>query len=88
MVITNSGGAEVARLEGGTTAGIHTVVWTMRPQRGRGGRPAAAGSVLDRLAPLGDYTVRLEVGGETLFRTARVTKTQGWSIGTSPQIIR
>jgi hypothetical protein len=44
--------------------------------------------VLDRLAPLGDYTVTLDVGGQKFTQTAQITKTQGWSIGAVPQIIR
>jgi hypothetical protein len=46
------------------------------------------GSVLDRLAPLGEYTVTLTVGGKTFTQKAQITKTQGWSIGVVPQIIR
>jgi photosystem II stability/assembly factor-like uncharacterized protein len=54
-----------------------------------GGRGNAAGaSVLDQLAPLGDYTVTLEVGGKTFTEKARITATQGWSMVPVPQIIR
>jgi hypothetical protein len=52
--------------------------------RGRG----AAASVMDRLVPLGKYTVTLEVAGRTLTETASIVRTQGWSIGPSPQTIR
>jgi hypothetical protein len=51
---------------------------------GRGGAP-----VIDRLLPLGDYTVTLEVAGKTLTQKARIAKTQGWTIGTAaPFVIR
>ena len=42
IVITDSTGRDVAKLQGASTPGINTVVWTMRPQNeGRGGRGAA-----------------------------------------------
>jgi len=44
--------------------------------------------VLEQLAPLGDYTVTLQVDGKTLSRTARITATQGWRIGPNPEVIR
>ena len=57
-------GREVAKLQGASTPGINTVVWTMRPQaEGRGGRGGGRGAnPLESLAPLGDYTVTLQVG--------------------------
>jgi hypothetical protein len=91
IVVTDFRGTEVARLKGGTAAGINTVVWSMRVQaaagaRGGGGR---GGSSLDQLQPLGTYLVTLEVGGQKLTQPARITKTQGWVVGTSvPSIIR
>ena len=92
VVITNSSGREVARLQGAASAGLNTVVWNTRlggagGGRGAGGAPAG-GSVLDQLAPLGDYTVTLTAAGRTLTQTATIAKTQGWSLGTAPQIIR
>jgi hypothetical protein len=58
--------------------------------RGHRGGPAGAASAnpIDQWAPLGDYTVTLSVGGTTLTQQARIAKTQGWSIGANPQIIR
>lgn len=89
VVVTDAGGVEVARLPGASAAGINTVIWTMRPQGGGRGRGAGGrGTVVDQLAPLGEYTVTLDIGGKTLTQKARVTKTQGWSLGPSPQIIR
>ena len=89
VVITDSKGQEVVRLPGRVSAGINTVVWTMRPQgagRGRGVGPG--GNILDQWAPLGEYTVTLEIDGKKFTQKARITKTQGWSIGPVPQIIR
>jgi photosystem II stability/assembly factor-like uncharacterized protein len=98
VVITNSAGQEVARLEGQTAAGINTVVWSTRSQGGRRGGPAGAGgaggggraggNVLDQLAPLGEYVVALNIGGATYTQKASIVKTQGWTIGPVPQIIR
>ena len=92
IVISNGSGAEVARLTGGGNPGINTVVWTMRAQgggRGRGFAPPAPGqTVVDQLAPLGDYTVTLEVGGTKQTTSAHVIKTQGWSLAPSPEVIR
>jgi hypothetical protein len=39
-------------------------------------------------APLGEYTVTLDIDGKQLTQKARIAKTQGWSIGAVPQIIR
>jgi hypothetical protein len=97
IVITSAAGQEVARLQGPVAAGINTVLWTTRLQpAGAGGRGAGArgggggrgGANLDQLAPLGEYTVTLEVGGKTLTQKARILKTQGWSLGLVPQTIR
>jgi photosystem II stability/assembly factor-like uncharacterized protein len=96
LVITNSTGREMARMAGSGNAGINQAVWNTRlgggpptrsGQAARGAVPASA-SPIDQWAPLGDYTVTLTVAGKTLTQTARVDKTQGWSIGTTPQIIR
>src|SRR5205807_675236 len=93
IVITNARGAEVGRLRGETAAGINTVVWNMlapRPAtagRGGGGR-GGPGYAPDVWVPLGDYTVTLETGGQKLTEPASIVRTQGWSVGTSSQIIR
>jgi hypothetical protein len=54
---------------------------------GRSGGPAV-GDPLDAFAPLGDYTVTVEVNGRTLTQKAQIVKTQGWSLGPNPQVIR
>lgn len=91
IVIANTSDEEVARLKGGNEPGIHTVLWTTRVGKGRGVggfQGPASGNVIDRLAPLGDYTVTLEVRGRSVTKTGSITKTQGWSIGLMPQVIR
>jgi hypothetical protein len=91
VVIANSRGEEVARLEGEASPGIHSVLWTTRSGTGMGVggfQGPAEGNVVDRLAPLGDYVVSLEAGGRTLTKTGTITGTQGWSIGWTPQVIR
>jgi hypothetical protein len=94
VAITNAAGQEVARVQGRAVAGINAVVWNMRSASAAGGRGATAsqgrGSVnpLDQWAPLGDYTITVEVAGQKLTQTAQIAKTQGWSIGGAPQIIR
>jgi hypothetical protein len=97
VTIANAAGQQVALLQGGNSAGINTVVWTMRPQpQGRGAPGAGAGAgggrgrgnAVDQLAPLGEYSVTLDAGGSKQTLKARVTKTQGWSLAPSPQIIR
>jgi hypothetical protein len=96
VIVTNPAGQEIARLQGSGAAGVNTVVWSTRLGGGRGGRgggapgggaPASANPI-DQWAPLGDYTVTLEAGGRTLTAPARITKTQGWSFGPTPQVIR
>jgi hypothetical protein len=91
IVITDSQGREVARLQGKTSAGINTVIWPMRAQgagRGRGAGGGAMANPLDQWAPLGEYTVTLELGEKKLTQKAQIAKMQGWSLGPSPQIIR
>jgi hypothetical protein len=94
IVIADAAGHEVARLTGSTTAGINTVVWNTRVAsagrgRGAGQVPAAPGStVLDQLMPLGEYAVTLSVAGVTQTTRGTIAKTQGWSIGPAPQVIR
>lgn len=88
IVITDVNGQEVARLQGKAAAGINTVLWTMRAQGAGRGRGAGRGNVLDGWAPLGEYTVTLELGEKKITQKARITKMQGWSLGPSPQIIR
>jgi photosystem II stability/assembly factor-like uncharacterized protein len=93
VVIANAQGQEVARLTGTTTEGINTVIWTTRVNGGARGRGAAApaqpgANALDQLVPLGDYTVTLTVGGQTQTARGTIVKTQGWTIGAVPQVIR
>jgi photosystem II stability/assembly factor-like uncharacterized protein len=95
ITITNTAGAEVARLPGTNVAGINTVTWTMREQqaggrgaRGGGGGGRGRGNALEQLVPLGDYTVTLDAGGAKQTATAKITKTTGWSLAPSPSVIR
>jgi photosystem II stability/assembly factor-like uncharacterized protein len=92
IVITDFLGKEVARLEGETAAGINTVVWDMSAAGTEGGRARRSrrrGYSPEQWVPLGDYVVTLEVKGRKLTQTGRITKTQGWSVGTSfPTVIR
>lgn len=55
---------------------------------GRGGGATRGGAGIETLAPLGNYTVTLEVAGERKTQPARIAKTQGWSIGLTPTVIR
>jgi hypothetical protein len=84
-------GTEVARLKGQTTAGINTVAWNLLAGAagaagGGGGR--GPGYSPELWAPLGDYLVTLDIGGQKLTQAARITKTQSWSLNKEPQIIR
>jgi photosystem II stability/assembly factor-like uncharacterized protein len=97
VAITNAAGTEVARLDGSGNAGINTVVWNarIRPAAaagpgGRGGATPGRGgpTVLEYLAPLGDYTVTVNVAGRSLTQRASIAQTQGWKLGPSPVIIR
>jgi len=116
VVVSDAKGAEVARFQGRTAAGINTVVWPAgTPGSGRGGGGAAAGrgaapaargagaappargggagrgnapSVVDQLAPLGEYLVTLDVDGKTFTEKASIVGVQGWTLGATPQKIR
>jgi hypothetical protein len=59
---------------------------------GEGGPPArgaAGANPLDQWMPLGEYKVRLDVGGKSLVQSARIVKTIGWSLdGALPHVIR
>ena len=97
--MTNASGKEMARLGGTNNAGINTVVWNMRAAGGRRARrrrerarvaarrgAAATRSINGRRSAT--YTVTLEVGGKTFAQTGQIAHTQGWSLASSPQIIR
>jgi hypothetical protein len=43
---------------------------------------------VDLLMPLGEYSVTVEVGETRLTGAGRIAKTQGWSLGQTPQVIR
>jgi hypothetical protein len=58
-----------------------------RAQNGGGDAPRPR-SVIEQLAPLGEYTVTLQSGTTKLTRPARITGTQGWRIGPVPEVIR
>ena len=94
VTIVNAQGQEIARLEGRSEAGINTVVWNarIRPPGATGGRGAGPGrggpAAVDYLAPLGDYTVTVNVAGRTLTQNALIAKTQGWTLGPTPVTIR
>jgi photosystem II stability/assembly factor-like uncharacterized protein len=76
------GGRGAVTLASGAGAGVGG-----RGAPGGGGR-GSAGTGLDQLAPLGEYTVTLDVAGQKLTQKAQITKTQGWTIGPVPQTIR
>lgn len=91
ITIADPYGQELATLEGKTEAGINTVVWDMRRHiagEDRADRFRRMRDVLARWVPPGEYVVTLEVGDAKLTRKARITSTQGWSIGPFPEIIR
>jgi hypothetical protein len=82
-------------VQSGSQAGINQAVWSTRLGGGRGARAGgapAAGPVsanpIDQWAPLGDYNVTVTVADKTLTQTAKIAKTQGWSMGIRPEIIR
>jgi hypothetical protein len=58
-----------------------------RAQNGGGDAPRPR-SVIEQLAPLGEYTVTLQSGTTKLTRPARITGTQGWRNGPVPEVIR
>jgi hypothetical protein len=100
VTIADSTGRQVATMQGTNTAGINTVVWNARAGGG-GGRGAGSGggggggggrggsgNPIDQWAPLGEYTVTLDIGGAKFAQKARIVKTQGWTIGPVPQVIR
>ncbi|HEY7473959.1 MAG TPA: hypothetical protein VH679_03040 [Vicinamibacterales bacterium] len=90
VVITDASKQEVARLQGTATAGINTVVWNTRRDAGggRGGGGRGGPTMVEMLMPLGEYTVTVEAGAARLTAPARIVKTQGWSIGLTPTVIR
>jgi photosystem II stability/assembly factor-like uncharacterized protein len=91
LTVSDPYGNVIAKLDGKTAAGINTSVWNMRPRLSGEGRAALSirrRDVLSRWVPPGEYVVTLDVGGKKLSRKARIIRTQGWSIGPFPQIIR
>src|SRR4029079_6980756 len=68
---------------GGGTGGSTALAAGAGGPAGRG-----RGNAVEQLAPLGEYTITLDVGTARMTQRARVTKTQGWSLAPSPQVIR
>jgi photosystem II stability/assembly factor-like uncharacterized protein len=95
VTVTDASGKELAALDGPGEAGLHTVVWDMRPAAPRrtGAAPAPPRGprprdILSQWVPPGEYVVILEAGGKRLTQKARITKTVGWSLGPFPETIR
>ncbi len=88
VTVTDAFGHEVAHLKGPAEAGINRVIWRMYRSRRSSGGFGRGGDPVDRLVPPGDYTVTLRVDGRTIAHEARITGTQGWSIGPHPRKIR
>ena len=89
IVIADSTGKEVAKLEGPGAAGIQTVTWNTRKAAATGSaRGGIIGSPIDQLVPLGEYRVTLQAAGQTIGKIGRIVRTQGWTIGPVPQVIR
>ncbi len=91
ITISDAYGEELATLEGDTDAGLHSVAWDMRrrtPRQAEPFRTRRAGLPHERWVAPGEYLATLELGGKTLTRRIRITKTIGWSIGPFPAVIR
>ncbi len=68
VTISDGAGKQLARLAGSATAGVHKVQWNLRGAGG-GGRGNAI------LVPPGEYTARLEAGGQVVTKRFRVEGT-------------
>ncbi len=92
IVITSASGESMARLTGSTKTGINTVVWSTRAgAAGRAGGTGGAGGtdILSQWAPLGEFSVSIEIAGQTYKKVGRITKTMGWSLdGPTAHVIR
>jgi len=91
IIVTDPYGQELARIEGPNNPGFNSVIWDMRRrmlgQEGLAalGRPR---DILSQWVSPGEYVVVLEAGNKKLSQKAKITKTIGWSIGSTPQQIR
>jgi photosystem II stability/assembly factor-like uncharacterized protein len=95
ITVSDPSGAVLASLDGPAASGIHKLVWDMRPAAARRegpGAPPGPGArsrdVLSQWVPPGEYVVVLEAGGKKMTQKARITKTLGWSLGPSSEVIR
>jgi photosystem II stability/assembly factor-like uncharacterized protein len=92
VTIADAIGTQFAKLEGPAEAGMNQVIWNMRrpmPKRDEfGARMQRARNPLAQWAPLGEYTISLEIGGQKLSKRAQITKRIGWSIGPMTETIR
>lgn len=89
--VTDPFGQELARFTGPNNPGINSIIWDMRrPIPGqRGPQPGLRPrNILDQLVEPGEYVVILEAGGKKLTQKAKITRTIGWQIGASPQLVR
>jgi len=76
LVVRDALGAEVRRLEGSSEQGLHRLRWDLSARRGRGGGGGPRGSGFGARGggsvAYGDYSVTMEVDGETQVRRIRV----------------
>ena len=68
LTITDANGATVRTLEGTGRAGLNRVAWNPQP----GGRGGGRGGAAARATPVGEYTVTLKVGDQTLTQKVRL----------------
>jgi photosystem II stability/assembly factor-like uncharacterized protein len=69
VTISDGSGRQLARLTGSASAGVHKVQWNLRASGGSG-----RGTTL--LVPPGEYSARLEAGGQVLTKRFRVEGAQ------------
>lgn len=90
--LTDPFGRKLARFTGPNNPGLNSIIWDMRRPipREAGPQPGLQPrNILDQLVEPGrKYVVILEAGGKRLAQKARITRTIGWQIDPSPQLVR
>ena len=93
ITIADATGKELTVLGGPAAPGLNRVIWDMRlgRPRGEGGGGVRTQRPRDPLTQWvlpGEYTVTLEIAGAKLTQKAKITKTIGWPVGATPQVLR
>lgn len=85
--IMDSSDKIIGRLKGKNSAGLHRVLWNMRPMPPEGQEGQRRFFGRGAMVEPGEYTIILNIGDKELTQKALIKNRTGWAIGPFPSII-